>query len=54
MMQEKEISSEDVENCIDKGSVEKQGAYIYCYTFKNNQPLWVMLDNSGRVLLIGD
>ena len=54
MMQEKEIRPEDVENCINKGSVERQGAHICCYTFRNNQPLWAMLDNSGRVLLVGN
>jgi hypothetical protein len=53
-MQEKGIKPEEVENCINKGNAEKQGAYIYYYTLENNQPLWAMLDNNGRVVLIGN
>jgi hypothetical protein len=54
MIHEKGIKPENVENCISKGNSEKQGAYIYYYNITNNQPLWTMLDNDGRVVLVGN
>jgi hypothetical protein len=54
IMHEKNIQPENVENCIARGKSEKQGAYTYYYDLTNYKPLWVMLNNDGKVVLVGN
>lgn len=54
IMHEKNIKPENVENCIARGKSEKQGAYTYYYDLTNSTPLWVMLNDDGKVVLVGN
>lgn len=52
IMHERNISVDMVEKCITKGESVKKGKYgLY---FLKDQMFWALLDNNGKVVLVGD
>lgn len=52
IMAEKGINVQDVEQCITNGEKRPKDGYIFYYS-KESKFMWVMLEESGRVVLVG-
>lgn len=53
MIKEKEISSNEIEKVLLQKNCQRQESYLYCFNSEDSGILWILLDNQGRIILLG-
>ena len=54
LLKEKKITIDRVTKCLNEGESEIQDEYTFYYDLNSSELLWLMIDQDGRVALLGD